>query len=431
MCNAHNHPSGCDCGWGGVWYGNHPYTGCGWLPPRVPRPRTMGVQKGTFSTHAAGFTTPNARCPVCGASVFFYQSPYGGRVYFDSLGPPWPKHPCTTHEYLASSGLPSRKSEYLGWYQEGWKPLTSVSIDLGTSGRIYKIEGKCDDRSNRQFFFAADELVMCEIVRFKPRSPGEFYISILDYDTLNNRWQTWGGIAYVLAKNAATKIGMLQKTIFPGEPNPPKPNEPTSHKAINKPNSSEPASLSTTAIDENGFQRCTVCAQKVLKKNLQRHIRRIHNGSLMPLNVPLEESKNMIGPLKGINWLPKPIDEYVDWKTLTGKEPWAILTQDQAKANLIWSVFPDAENGFKYIPDELVEGVSNNMDKETRAALLGMPQQFLNYWLDMNPPEYDMHYALPPGYLEVMKRQVMEAQARLMGRKDEGNVTYLKFRRAT
>jgi hypothetical protein len=27
--------------------------------------------------------------------VYFYQSPYGGRVFFDELGPPWPKHPCT------------------------------------------------------------------------------------------------------------------------------------------------------------------------------------------------------------------------------------------------------------------------------------------------------------------------------------------------
>ncbi len=41
------------------------------------------------------YVNPNARCPVCGASVYFYQSPYGGRVFFDELGPPWPKHPCT------------------------------------------------------------------------------------------------------------------------------------------------------------------------------------------------------------------------------------------------------------------------------------------------------------------------------------------------
>src|SRR4051812_38741158 len=41
------------------------------------------------------YVNPNARCPVCGASVYFYQSPFGGRVFFDELGPPWPKHPCT------------------------------------------------------------------------------------------------------------------------------------------------------------------------------------------------------------------------------------------------------------------------------------------------------------------------------------------------
>lgn len=27
--------------------------------------------------------------------MFFYQSPFGGKVFFDELGPPWPKHPCT------------------------------------------------------------------------------------------------------------------------------------------------------------------------------------------------------------------------------------------------------------------------------------------------------------------------------------------------
>lgn len=44
---------------------------------------------------------PNAECPVCGAPVFFYQNAFGSRVFFDELGPPWPKHPCTdnsTHD---------------------------------------------------------------------------------------------------------------------------------------------------------------------------------------------------------------------------------------------------------------------------------------------------------------------------------------------
>lgn len=43
----------------------------------------------------SAFVVPNAHCPVCGALVFFYQNQFGSRVYFDELGPPWPKHPCT------------------------------------------------------------------------------------------------------------------------------------------------------------------------------------------------------------------------------------------------------------------------------------------------------------------------------------------------
>lgn len=43
----------------------------------------------------AQFINPNADCPVCGLPVFFYQNEHGSRAYFDELGPPWPKHPCT------------------------------------------------------------------------------------------------------------------------------------------------------------------------------------------------------------------------------------------------------------------------------------------------------------------------------------------------
>ena len=37
---------------------------------------------------------PNARCPICQESVWFYRNPNGGCAYFDDLGWPWPKHPC-------------------------------------------------------------------------------------------------------------------------------------------------------------------------------------------------------------------------------------------------------------------------------------------------------------------------------------------------
>jgi hypothetical protein len=50
---------------------------------------------GAGSNFAATFVNPNARCPVCGAQVFYYQNEWGSRVFFDDLGKPWPKHPCT------------------------------------------------------------------------------------------------------------------------------------------------------------------------------------------------------------------------------------------------------------------------------------------------------------------------------------------------
>lgn len=93
-CNAWNHPPGCDCGWGGVNYGS------GVTSREIEAARAYEQAKAAeqrLVTALRPFTTPNARCPVCGAQVWFYQSPDGGRVFFDDIGWPWPKHPCTDH----------------------------------------------------------------------------------------------------------------------------------------------------------------------------------------------------------------------------------------------------------------------------------------------------------------------------------------------
>lgn len=47
------------------------------------------------ASYSSCYINPNAECPVCGSEVFFYANAAGSRVYFDELGPPWPKHPCT------------------------------------------------------------------------------------------------------------------------------------------------------------------------------------------------------------------------------------------------------------------------------------------------------------------------------------------------
>ena len=56
--------------------------------------RDSSRARSSFDT-AQSYLDPNARCPVCGALVFFYRSPHNGRVFFDDVGWPWPKHPCT------------------------------------------------------------------------------------------------------------------------------------------------------------------------------------------------------------------------------------------------------------------------------------------------------------------------------------------------
>lgn len=87
-CNAWNHPLDCNCGWGGdTGGGGH----SGVYGKRIADGRIWSGHGLTYES----FTIPNASCPVCGDPVFFYQSPHGGRVFFDELGPPWQKHPCT------------------------------------------------------------------------------------------------------------------------------------------------------------------------------------------------------------------------------------------------------------------------------------------------------------------------------------------------
>jgi TPR repeat protein len=99
-CNAWNHPSYCQCGWGGDTGGG--YGGRSRLR-YVPAEADGTIWSANKRPTHASYVNPNALCPVCSASVFFYQSPYGGRVFFDELGPPWPKHGCTDNGASQSS----------------------------------------------------------------------------------------------------------------------------------------------------------------------------------------------------------------------------------------------------------------------------------------------------------------------------------------
>jgi hypothetical protein len=63
--------------------------------------------------------------------VFFYRSPYDGRVFFDALGPPWPKHPCTDNPRIPVQRFSSQnwKPERFDWQMLGWEPVVIERIE--------------------------------------------------------------------------------------------------------------------------------------------------------------------------------------------------------------------------------------------------------------------------------------------------------------
>lgn len=126
-CNANNHPPDCNCGWGGAFY---ELTGQ-WSKPDWSQE----------SSH----TKPNAKCPVCSAPVFFYRSPEGGAVFFDNLGPPWPKHPCTDH----GPGRNQYTAELLYKKKAGWWPLLRETGSLATIALPNKEGTLVADRQER------------------------------------------------------------------------------------------------------------------------------------------------------------------------------------------------------------------------------------------------------------------------------------------
>ncbi|MGW0244765.1 hypothetical protein [Micromonospora chalcea] len=92
-----------------------------------------------------GWISPNAHCPICGAAVYFYANEQGSRVFFDDLGPPWPKHPCTDNPTRQVAAVSGRKAPSIrdfnvaqrpsGLRDRRWKThmVASVAIEGGRS----------------------------------------------------------------------------------------------------------------------------------------------------------------------------------------------------------------------------------------------------------------------------------------------------------
>lgn len=148
-CNAYNHSRFCNCGWGGT---NH-------LPTRRSPPTLRFSGYGSYNS----FTIPNARCPECGDNVFFYRSPNGGSVFFDDLGPPWPKHPCTEGNFTKSpQRRPPPKAytiENLKCGKDGWLPIQITEIASTSAKEIVKISFSASQSSQSVYLAFKQKLL--------------------------------------------------------------------------------------------------------------------------------------------------------------------------------------------------------------------------------------------------------------------------------
>jgi hypothetical protein len=73
-------------------------------PDGVVYPITGG-SAGRKEAYSESKTYPT-RCPGCAKNVYYFQDENGGKVYFNSMGPPWPKHDCRKGSQNSSSKRP-------------------------------------------------------------------------------------------------------------------------------------------------------------------------------------------------------------------------------------------------------------------------------------------------------------------------------------
>ena len=187
MCNAWNHSYSCTCAFGpgnGGWHRS------------VWTPRDTGIFRAQAVTYAptwgserrttvASFINPNAHCPVCGKTVVFYRSPYNGRIFFDSIGWPWPKHGCTDNGQeprQAAPGMPPRSEP--AWKAERWHPLVASRIYVSAKNRVITGDVEGD---YQQLYLTAHALIDAQSPIFArpiPQHPGLFEVTYLSSDMI-------------------------------------------------------------------------------------------------------------------------------------------------------------------------------------------------------------------------------------------------------
>lgn len=225
MCNAWNHPLSCTCGWGGDGHAGRSGNS------HLSQLRSFSdVLKTQYERELSSYTTPNARCPSCDAAVYFYQSPDGGRVFFDELGPPWPKHPCTDSSSPRPTVIPhtpvtparvAPAKQTAAWQGDGWLPFECHSVaPVPGAAYCFALGG---------VFNGIALALFVRITRLEQRAP--FLLRHIDTDhfelsTIQRADSRLGGIlipAFRHLRDAASAKVTILPSLEPPPPGPPQP----------------------------------------------------------------------------------------------------------------------------------------------------------------------------------------------------------------
>jgi len=186
VCNAWNHPPDCTCGWGGAGHSGRSTDSSNW---RVYIP--------IIQYAIQSFTVPNAKCPVCGEIVFYYWNAFGSSVFFDELGPPWPKHPCTdnSNRYTPQPfDTREAKKTSCPWEKDGWE-IFKINTVRPIDRYSIRVIGKNITKNCELTFCMEKEKRFCpkskrllfhtrSLAFIKARSGNKYILSFLD-DSFN------------------------------------------------------------------------------------------------------------------------------------------------------------------------------------------------------------------------------------------------------
>lgn len=184
MGRGFNHYPNCGCGWCSSTWGNVRVDRSQLRKSMQTRDaeRILREQRASRG-YSSCFVNPNAVCPVCKATVFYYQNDRGSRVFFDDLGPPWPKHGCTDNPRLSVTTISGRPrprargmrlelaeaASFLGIYDGGRYEKSGYAIDW------QMIEITSVERKGFQLFLAGQLIEMADgpVVHFSITCPDD------------------------------------------------------------------------------------------------------------------------------------------------------------------------------------------------------------------------------------------------------------------